>query len=68
MIMQEEFVVCVLSRDDLKEIGVDPDSLSDSAMKKIASKMGESYCNNVFWEDLRFYTGMFGKTKIDENK
>ena len=53
MVMQKEFVVCVLSRDDLKEIGLNPDSLSDSAMKKIASKMGESYCNNGFWEDLK---------------
>ena len=65
--MQEEFIVCAISRDDLKNIGIDSDNLSDSTMQKIASKMGEAYCNNGFLEDLRLFSEMFGVVKIEEN-
>ena len=50
---QEFFVITRVSRDDLESRGYDATNLSDEAMTKIASKMGDSYVGSgAFWDDL----------------
>lgn len=66
--MQEEFVVCVLSRADLETLGYNPDSLSDTEMKRIASKMGDSYVENGFWIDLKWHLENSGAIPMNITK
>lgn len=64
--MQEEFVVCVLSRGDLEALGYNKDVLSDSEMKRLASKMGDAYVENGFWIDLKLFLEHYNVPTIDE--
>lgn len=66
--MQEEFIVCVLSRADLEQLGYNPDGLSDAEMKRIASKMGDSYVENGFWIDLKWHLEHSGATPINDTE
>lgn len=63
--MQEEFIVCVLSRADLEALGYDPNCLTDTEMKRLASKMGDAYVENGFWVDLGICLEYFGAVKIE---
>lgn len=62
--MKEEFTVCVLSRADLEALGYDPNSLSDSDMERVASKMGDAYVGNGFWVDLGICLEHYGAAKL----
>lgn len=46
------FSIARLHRDDLIEKGFDGDSVNDSMMEHLASKLGDSYVENDFWESL----------------
>jgi hypothetical protein len=63
---QEFFPVTFISREDIKEcfdgvqdkalkqkIDITIDNMSDSDMKKLASKLEDTYLDNGFWSDLR---------------
>ena len=49
---QNEFVISVLSREDLEELGYDTSNLSNDMMQKIANKLGDYYCDYAFLDDL----------------
>ena len=46
------FPISCLSRDDLHEIGYNPDKLTDEQMGVLAEKLGEDYCEQLFWISL----------------
>ncbi len=50
---QEFFIISELHRDDLVNLGFDSNSVDDDGMKELASKLGDDYCNQLFWNSLK---------------
>ena len=50
--MKESFVITSVSREDLKEIGFDTSEVSDETMEYLAKKLGNDYCEQLFWSSL----------------
>ena len=46
------FPVTHISREDLEGRGFDTSTIDDCTMERIASKMGDAYCENGYWIDL----------------
>ena len=42
-----------LHKDDIREIGFDPDKLDDDDMERIAEKIGEA-CMDTWWNALEY--------------
>lgn len=61
----EFFEVTGLSRDDVDEIGYDGANMTDAQMERLASKLGDSYVENGFWEDLECHLEYMEIQKID---
>lgn len=47
-----DFNILSVCRDDLKDIGYSVAYVQDHEMAKIASKLGDNYCDNLFWDSL----------------
>ena len=50
--MKETFIVTQVSREDLEAIGYDTSEVSDDTMERLASKLGDDYCEQLFWTSL----------------
>lgn len=50
--MKESFIVTEVSREDLEAIGYDTSEVSDDTMERLASKLGDDYCEQLFWISL----------------
>ena len=50
--MKESFVISEVSREDLEEIGFDTSEVSDETMEYLAKKLGDDYCEQLFWTSL----------------
>ena len=50
--MKESFVISEVSREDLEELGFDTSEVSDETMERLASKLGDDYCEQLFWNSL----------------
>ena len=50
--MKESFVISEVSREDLDELGYDASKVSDDTMERLASKLGDDYCEQLFWTSL----------------
>lgn len=46
------FPITSVHRDDLQDIGFDVDKISDDDMKKLAGKMADDYCGQLFWSSM----------------
>lgn len=51
--MKESFVISEVSREDLDELGYDASKVSDETMERLASKLGDDYCEQLFWTSLK---------------
>jgi len=60
------FEISSLYRDDLESIGYDTGRVDDSVMKKLASKLSDDYCEQLFWSSLPIYADCYGIPKRDE--
>ena len=49
---KESFSISRLSREDLESIGFDASNVDDETMQSIADKLGEDYCEQLFWISL----------------
>ena len=49
---KEFFEISSLSREDLEEKGFDTSNVSDETMEELARKMGDDYCEQLFWDHL----------------
>jgi hypothetical protein len=54
------FEISLLHRDDLEHIGYDASRADDSVMKKLASKLGDDYCEQLFWNSLPIIADALG--------
>jgi hypothetical protein len=49
---QESFCISRLSREDLENIGFDTSDVDDKTMQRLAEKLGDDYCEQLFWISL----------------
>lgn len=63
--MKEEFVISVLSRADLEALGFDVSSVDDDTMQRFADKLGDDYCEQLFWSSLKILAEYFEIPKIE---
>ena len=62
------FPITSVSRDDLLSEGFDISDVSDSDMEALARKMGDSCCDNGYWESLDIIANQYlDIPKIDED-
>jgi hypothetical protein len=52
------FPVTHLSREDLTSQGFDVSKVSDAEMEQLACKMGDSYCDNGYWDSLEVFASV----------
>ena len=57
--MKDGFVISVLSRADLEALGFDVSSLDDDTMQRLADKLGDDYCEQLFWSSLKILAEYF---------
>lgn len=50
---KEEFKCVTLSRADFECLGYDTSNISDAQMERIASKIGDTLVDNLYWECIR---------------
>ena len=50
--MKESFIITEVSRGDLEGIGFDTSEISDETMERLARKLGDDYCEQLFWTSL----------------
>jgi hypothetical protein len=51
------FEISSLHRDDLEATGYDTAGVDDASMNKLASKLGDDYCEQLFWSSLSIIAG-----------
>lgn len=49
---QSTFSISRLSREDLEQLGFDTSDVDDKTMQRIADKLGDDYCEQLFWISL----------------
>ena len=57
--MKEEFIISVLSRADLEALGFDVSNVDDDTMQRLADKLGDDYCEQLFWSSLKILAEYF---------
>lgn len=50
---KEEFNCVTLSRADFEDMGYDTSNISDEQMARIASRIGVTLVENLYWECIR---------------
>jgi hypothetical protein len=50
--MKESFPISYVSREDLEAKGFDTSEVSDETMEYLAKKLGDDYCEQLFWISL----------------
>lgn len=63
--MKDEFVISVLSRADLEALGFDVSNVDDDTMQRLADKLGDDYCEQLFWSSLKILAEYFEIPKTD---
>ena len=63
--MKEEFVISVLSRADLEALGFDVSNVDDDTMQRLADKLGDDYCEQLFSSSLKILAEYFEIPKIE---
>lgn len=68
--MFEEFPISSVARVDLEGIGYDVSDVSDSTMERLARKLGDDYCDQLFWTSLDIIADSLGipKTTVKKNE
>jgi hypothetical protein len=61
------FGISSLHRDDLEGIGYNTSRVDDSVMKTLASKLGDDYCEQLFWNSLPILADALGIPKRKGN-
>lgn len=64
---KESFPVTSVSREDLEARGFDTSGVSDETMERLASKMSDNYCEQLFWISLNVIAEHLGIPKKAQN-
>lgn len=60
------FYITSVHRDDLEERGFDVSEVTDADMRRLASKMGDDYCNQLFHESMEILADFMGFPRIEK--
>lgn len=63
--MKDEFVISVLSRADLEALGFDVSNVDNDTMQRLADKLGDDYCEQLFWSSLKILAEYFEIPKTE---
>ena len=66
--MKESFVISEISREDLETLGYNASKVSDETMERLASKLGDDYCEQLFWTSLDITAEYLGIPKRRRKK
>lgn len=61
------FPITSVHRDDLRELGYDASRVDDATMTRLAGKLADAYCENVFWIDLPIIADHLGIPRKSDN-
>lgn len=61
----ESFPITSVSRADLEQKGYDTSKITDEQMEKLASKMADDYCEQLFWSSMDIIAEYLGFPKIE---
>lgn len=50
--LKYEFKITSVTREDLEDIGFNTSEVDDETMRKLASRLANDYCSNMFWDSL----------------
>lgn len=50
---KENFEIASVCRADLEGLGYDTSRITDETMERLASKLGDDYCDQLFWTSLQ---------------
>ena len=64
--MKDSFVISEVSREDLEEVGFDTSEVSDTTMEYLAMRLGNDYCEQLFWTSLKIIAEYMGIPKKDK--
>ncbi len=59
-ISDDYFPIVRLHRDDLEAIGFDAREVSDETMRTLSADLCDCYCDQDFWNDLRYVAEKYG--------
>ena len=62
------FPISYITRDDLEYLGYNASKVTDDAMEHIASKMGDDYCEQLYWTALDITAEYLGVPKRRRRK
>ena len=65
--MKESFIISEVSREDLQHLGYDISEVSDATMEYLAKKLGDDYCEQLFWSSLSITADYLEIPKINKN-
>ena len=54
------FKITSVHRDDLENAGFDVSKVDDAMMERLASKMADDYCEQLFWDQLPIIAEIMG--------
>lgn len=63
-----DFPICSICRDDLAGKGYDVEKIDDSDMERLASKLGDDYCEQLFWDSMVIIADCMGLPKIGDEE
>ena len=64
--MKDAFEITSVSRADLEAIGFDTTHVSDETMERLASKMADDYCEQLFWDSMTIIAEILGIPKAGD--
>jgi len=59
-VIKESFPISCLSREDLEDKGFDASEVDDATMQRLADKLGNDYCEQMFWISLEIIAESMG--------
>lgn len=65
---QDSFSISRLSREDLEQQGFDTSDVDDKMMQRLADKLGDDYCEQLFWVSLDIIAESMGIPKKKRSK
>lgn len=65
---KEFFPITSVSRNDLEERGFDTSEVDDDTMERLASKMSDDYCEQMFWTSMEIIAEIMGIPKKEKTE
>ena len=51
--LDKGFEITSVAREDLEYLGFNTSRVNETTMKRLASKMADDYCEQLFWDSLQ---------------